>query len=207
MIKIFTIYFVSIIIIYELLSITIKLINKRDNENICNSKIIKICISTFVSLITLIIYLKFQMTSDFLIYFILIIYVTLNGYIDFCTRYIYDFMSIVFIIAGALVNIYRFINGDIKITNILYAALFMFIVYIFSKLKFIGTGDVEVFLVTVLFLNKNIILPFINLILSFSISGIIGIALLIMKKAKIHSRIPFGPSIAISIYTILILVA
>jgi len=82
-----------------------------------------------------------------------------------------------------------------QIFNVIYsclgASLFFFLIWFFSKGKWLGFGDVKLVFFMGLFLGfPNI---FVSLFLASLIGAIIGLGLIVLKKKKIDSEIPFGP--------------
>ena len=81
------------------------------------------------------------------------------------------------------------------VLNSLYSALgaglFFGIIFLVSRGKWIGLGDVKFVFFMGLFLGfPNV---FLALFLAFSLGAIIGIGLIISGKKKLKSKIPFGP--------------
>lgn len=69
--------------------------------------------------------------------------------------------------------------------------LFFFALFYFTKGKGMGFGDVKFVIFMGLFLNfPNIV---VGLFISFFLGAIIGIGLIILKRKKMNSQIPFGP--------------
>jgi leader peptidase (prepilin peptidase) / N-methyltransferase len=71
------------------------------------------------------------------------------------------------------------------------SSLFFFIIFAISKGKWMGFGDVKLaFFMGLLLGYPSIVLA---LFLAFFIGGIVGISLIIAKKKKLKSEVPFGP--------------
>jgi len=90
---------------------------------------------------------------------------------------------------------YLIINCQSLIINYLFAGigafLFFLFIYLISKGKWLGFGDVKLALFLGLFLGwPNIIL---SLFLSFFIGAIIGIGLMFFKDKGLKSQVPFAP--------------
>jgi len=69
--------------------------------------------------------------------------------------------------------------------------LFFLVIYLLSKGKWLGFGDVKLALFLGLFLGwPNI---FVSLFLSFIIGAIIGIGLMLFKSKGLKSQVPFAP--------------
>jgi len=73
----------------------------------------------------------------------------------------------------------------------LIASLFFFLMYYFSRGRWIGGGDVKLGFLMGLFLGwPNILLA---LLLAYILGAIIGLGLLVFKQATLKSQVPFGP--------------
>jgi len=102
-----------------------------------------------------------------------------------------------------LVFIYLIItNYELLITNYLFSALgaclFFLIIFLISKGKWLGFGDVKLAFFMGLFLGFPSILA--GLFFSFLIGAIIGIILIAFKKKGLKSEIPFGPFLILGTY-------
>lgn len=91
--------------------------------------------------------------------------------------------------------LYLIINNQLSIINYSLVALgvssFFLFIYLFSKGKCLGFGDVKLAILLGLFLGwPRIVLA---LFLSFVIGGIIGLGLIISSKKKLKSEVPFAP--------------
>jgi len=73
-----------------------------------------------------------------------------------------------------------------------------FLLYFFSKGKWLGFGDVKLAFFLGLFLGWPNIL--VGLFLSFVIGAIIGIGLIILKKKGIKSEVPFAPFLVLGAF-------
>jgi prepilin signal peptidase PulO-like enzyme (type II secretory pathway) len=71
------------------------------------------------------------------------------------------------------------------------SAFFFFCLWFFSQGKAMGFGDVKLVFLLGLFLGWPLILP--SLFISFFLGAFIGILLIILKKKKMKSEVPFGP--------------
>ena len=86
-------------------------------------------------------------------------------------------------------------NYELLITNYLFSALaaagFFLIIYLVSRGKWLGFGDVKLTFLMGFFLGFPNIL--VALFLSYLVGAIIGIGLIIAKKKSLKSKVPFGP--------------
>lgn len=98
-------------------------------------------------------------------------------------------------LAIALALIYNFFDFKNLLFNFLPAALggfvFFLIIFLISQGKWLGFGDVKLVFLLGLFLGFPNIL--VALFLSFTIGAIIGIGLIILKRKKLKSEVPFAP--------------
>jgi prepilin signal peptidase PulO-like enzyme (type II secretory pathway) len=90
---------------------------------------------------------------------------------------------------------YFILHASYFILNTLYSALgasaFFFAIFLISKGKWLGFGDVKLAFFMGLFLGfPNIIVA---LFLSYLIGAIIGLGLILAKKKGLKSEVPFGP--------------
>ena len=102
------------------------------------------------------------------------------------------------IIISMLWLLYAFSFGAIGKMDLVYAvvsalgaALFFFLIWLFSKGMAMGFGDVKLALLMGLILGFPNIIP--ALFLGFLFGAIIGSALVLLKKRGFKSEIPFGP--------------
>jgi len=107
----------------------------------------------------------------------------------------------VLIIAIILTLFYLFISPVFILNYILSglgASAFFLIIYLISKGKWIGFGDVKLAILIGLLVGwPNII---ISLFSAFLLGAIIGIGLILTGKKKLKSEVPFGPFLIIGIY-------
>ena len=101
--------------------------------------------------------------------------------------------------AIAISLLYLIINNQLSIINYLLSALgaavFFLVIYLLSKGKWLGFGDVKLAILLGLILGWPKIL--LALFLSFVIGGIIGVGLIVFLKKKLKSEVPFAPFLII----------
>ncbi|MEA3453254.1 MAG: prepilin peptidase [Patescibacteria group bacterium] len=97
--------------------------------------------------------------------------------------------------AIAISFLYVIVNNQFSLidyfSSAIGASLFFLLIYLISKGKWIGFGDVKLAILLGLLLGwPRIVLA---LFLSFVIGGIIGLGLIILSKKKFKSEVPFAP--------------
>ena len=84
------------------------------------------------------------------------------------------------------------------IFSALISGLFFLLIFLISRGKWLGFGDVKLVLFMGLFLGYPQIL--VGLFLSFFIGAIIGVMLMLLKKKGLKSEVPFGPFLVVGTY-------
>jgi len=98
-------------------------------------------------------------------------------------------ISLVFLSWQDIIN-----NSSLLLSGLgagLSASLFLGLIYLFSKGKAMGLGDVKLVFIIGLIVGWPNVLP--SVFLSFLIGAIIGIALVLLKKKGMKEAVPFGP--------------
>ncbi len=128
-----------------------------------------------------------------LFYFVLIACVIAITVIDLRYLIIPDELLTVVFVSGLLMN-YAYL--PYLLGGALVGAFFLWCLYYFSQGKAMGFGDVKFVFVTGFVLP----LPFVLLMLygAFLTGGVISAILLVTKKRKLKSAVPFGPFLAFS---------
>ncbi len=78
------------------------------------------------------------------------------------------------------------------------SAFFLFLIWFFSQGKAMGFGDVKLVFLLGLLLGWPKIIP--GLFISFFLGAFIGIILMLLRKKKMKSEVPFGPFLIIGTY-------
>lgn len=81
------------------------------------------------------------------------------------------------------------------------ASLFLLLLHIITKGKGMGLGDVKLAILGGLLLGARLTMVWI--FLSFIIGAIVGLALILFKKAKLKQQVPFGPFLIFSLFVVL----
>ncbi|MGL5069102.1 MAG: prepilin peptidase [Sarcina sp.] len=159
-----------------------------------------------------IVYLKFGLGYEFMKYSILVLFLIVIAMIDYDTTDVYSVTTIPVIVIGTVFVFLESFNGVIGIGDflekffmgslgaIICGAVIWAICYFTGGM---GEGDIEIAVVGGIFLGWQ--LSIFMILFSFIIGALIGGVLIVLKKKKRTDYIPFGPSIAISIYLVLIL--
>jgi leader peptidase (prepilin peptidase) / N-methyltransferase len=102
--------------------------------------------------------------------------------------------------AIAISGIWALVSGQLLnyLGSALGAALFFLFIFLISKGKWMGFGDVKLAFFMGLFLGFPKIL--VALFLAFIIGAIIGVCLIIFGKKKFSSEVPFGPFLIIGTF-------
>ncbi|MFC1656710.1 prepilin peptidase [Patescibacteria group bacterium] len=122
--------------------------------------------------------------------------------IDFETMYIPDYLAYTGIFVALAWAVLQYtVEGQ----NYLYLLLgpligggIFLILVLASREKWMGGGDIWIGVILGLLLAYPLII--VNLFLSFIIGGIIGLVLLLLKKAKRKTEIPMGPFLILGFY-------
>lgn len=190
----------SVFIIYNSFRV-IECINAKDDIKITDKKLNRVIISIIASLFIGILYIKYSLSIVFLKYFLLMIYLTITGYIDHYTKNVYAFISYAFLAIGLIfmgVNLYN--GADIFSCLIIISSILIICLNI-AILGLMGWGDVEVFVIIALYIGSFV--SIMNIFIAFSLAGIVAAYRLITKKIKIGDRGALCPYIAISTCIIL----
>ena len=159
-----------------------------------------------------IVYLKFGMGYEFLKYAILVLFLIVIAMIDYDTTDVYSVTTMPVIVIGTIFVLLESFNGSLGFTDsikkffigilgaIICAVVIGAICYFTGGM---GEGDIEIAVLGGVFLGWQ--LSIFMILFSFIIGAVIGGLLILTKKKKRTDYMPFGPSIAISIYVVLIL--
>jgi leader peptidase (prepilin peptidase) / N-methyltransferase len=153
-------------------------------------------IELLTGVLFVLLYIKFGLSFELVKYSALTGWLIVIGIIDFETTDIYFKTTITGIIAAGVFIIVGYFLGygvsEYILGGLLGSGLISVIVLL---TKGMGWGDVEVFLLSGLFIGLK--LTAITLFFSFIIGGVAGILLIILKKKSRKDYIPFAPYITI----------
>jgi leader peptidase (prepilin peptidase)/N-methyltransferase len=161
------------------------------------------------AILFLLTYFQYGISINLLKYLILIPFLIVIAMIDYDTMEVYTTTTWIAIAAGIVLIAVNFYQGQPIATyvygGILGAGTITFIILLTKLIlgtEGMGWGDAEICGLCGLFLGFK--LTFMMLFFSFIIGGIIGVYLLSFKKKKGRSEMPFGPSIIIATFFIII---
>lgn len=203
MLKLLAVIYIIFLSLFNLLNIILNFINKRENEKILDKTRSRILISALSSIFIGLLYVKYATSFILIKYLILMTYLIISGYIDAHTRNVYSFISIIFLAIGLIllgINLVHY-NADIHyyLTGILGSLI---LCSLFGLIKWIGWGDVEVFVISTIYIGG--VISIFNIFLAFAIAGLVFICRLILRKAKLNDRGALCPYIAVASYLLII---
>jgi len=147
----------------------------------------------------LILYWQFGLTLDFFVY---LIYTSLLMVIFVYDLKYYLILDKVSVPAMAVAAICSYFILNISILDMFVGVLigggFFLLQFYISKGKWIGGGDIRLGIVMGLMLGWPAILP--ALFLAYVLGSIIGIILIISKKKKMKSQVPFGTFLSLATF-------
>lgn len=200
MLNLILVVLASVFIIFNTFRV-IEFINAKDDIKITDKNLNRVIISIIASLFIGILYIKYNLSIVFIKCFILMIYLTITGYIDHYTKSVYAFISYTFLGIGLIimgVNVYY--GADIFSYLIIISSI-LIICFNIAVLGLIGWGDVEVLVITALYIGSFVSLM--NIFIAFSLAGVVAAYRLATKKIRIGDRGALCPYIAISTCIIL----
>lgn len=171
-------------------------------KEIIKTKYITLFIYVSIILITILIYYKYQSTSDFIKYISLLPFIIIISIIDYKTTYIYDITLVSGIIVQGVIFLLT-INSKEEFINYIIALLIgLTIPFILAKTtKGLGEGDIGLFGLCCFALGYNY--SFYLIMLSFILASIYCIYVILVKKGKIR-KIPFAPFISLATIMIML---
>lgn len=200
MLKLILVVLASLFFIYNSFRI-IEFINSKEATKIVDKRINRVIISIIASLFLTILYIKYSLSMVFIKYFLLIIYLTITGYIDHYTKNVYAFISYAFLAIGIVfVGADLYYGANITTYFIIISSILIICLNI-AFLGFMGWGDVEVFVIAALYIGSFVSLM--NIFIAFSLAGIVAAYRLVTKEIRIGDRGALCPYIAISTCLIL----
>ena len=195
MLKLILVLLISVFFIYNSFRV-IEFINLKDDIKIADKRLNRAIISILFSLFIGILYIKYGLSIIFIEYFLLMVYLTVTGYIDHYSRNVYAFISFAFLTIGAgFMGAHLYYGTSLTTYIIVISSTFVICLNI-AVLGFIGWGDVEVFIITALYMGSFISL--FNIFIAFSLAGIVAAYRLINRKINAGDRGALCPYIAIS---------
>lgn len=107
-------------------------------------------------------------------------------------------VAFVWIITAFFLGYYTEMQVLSYIFSALGSSFFLFLIWFLSQGKAMGFGDVKLVFLLGLFLGWPLIIP--GLFISFFLGALIGLILILFKKKKMKSEVPFGPFLIIGTY-------
>ncbi|MGH4121764.1 MAG: prepilin peptidase [Clostridium sp.] len=161
------------------------------------------------AILFLLTYFQYGVSIFLLRYLILIPFLIVIAMIDYDTMEVYNTTTWVAIAMGIVLLGVNFYLGQ-PVATYVYGALlgagFIIVIILLSKLiigtEGMGWGDAEICGLCGLFLGFK--LTFLMMFFSFIIGGAVGVYLLKFKKKNGRSEMPFGPSIIIAAFSVII---
>lgn len=136
-------------------------------------------------------FLNFQTLFQFLIGLIIIVLLVFSAVFDWKYMILPDFSTVILVICGLILIWASYASPLQYFLSALVASGFLLVLNLITKGKGMGMGDVKLAIFMGLFLGyPKIIVAF---YVAFIVGAIFGIILIIFKKAKKRSHIPFGP--------------
>ena len=136
-------------------------------------------------------FLNFQTLFQFLIGLIVIVLLIFSAVFDWKYMILPDFSTGILVSSALVLWFSRYFGEWNYLLSALVASGFLLILNLITKGEGMGMGDVKLAVFMGLFLGyPNIIVAF---YVAFIFGAIVGIILMIFKKAKKKSQIPFGP--------------
>ena len=154
-------------------------------------------------IISLLIYNKYEITTNSISYFLLVPFIVLISIIDFRTSFVYDIMVVSGIIIQSVVFILMKIPYVCLLDHLGGLLIGLLLSFLICKItKAIGEGDIGVYGLCCFVLGAEHSLNV--FVLSFFITSLVGIFIILkQRKLNLNLRIPFTPFISMA--TILIM--
>ncbi len=205
MYKLPAVIYIAFISIYNLLNIVIKFINKNENddEKISDRMRTRLIVSGVSGIFVGILYIKYFAGFTFIKYLTLIVYLVITGYIDAHTKIVYTFFSMIFLFIGLIflgITVFS-VGGDLK-TCLLGIVICVIISLLSMLFKFFSWGDFDVFIISSLFIGG--LLGALNILIALTLSGLVALFCVILKRKKLTDSFAVCPYIAISTYLIML---
>ncbi|ERI90700.1 hypothetical protein HMPREF1982_03738 [Clostridiales bacterium oral taxon 876 str. F0540] len=195
MLKLISMSLISLFFIYNSFRV-IEFINSKDNTKIIDKRANRAIISILFSLFIGFLYIKYGLSIIFIKYFLLMVYLTVTGYIDHYSKNVYTFISFAFLAIGVVFMGADLYYGASLTTYVIIISSILVMCLNIAILGFMGWGDAEVFIITALYIGSFISL--INIFVAFSLAGIVASYRLITRKVKTGDRGALCPYIAVS---------
>ena len=155
----------------------------------------------FISILSLLIFFKFDLSLSVFLIIAIITVATFIGIIDYKTGFIYNMDIFIILIFAILLKL---VAGENIFISLKFSLGFFIIFYLLYKFTgMMGLGDVFYSFVMGIFAN-NLLDTFILFRDAFIIAAIFSVILILLKKKNFKDSIAFGPFISIAIIIFLI---
>lgn len=155
----------------------------------------------FISILSLLIFFKFDLSLSVFLIIAIITVATFIGIIDYKTGFIYNMDIFIILIFAILLKL---VAGENIFISLKFSLGFFIIFYLLYKFTgMMGLGDVFYSFVMGIFAN-NLLDAFILFRDAFIIAAIFSVILILLKKKNFKDSIAFGPFISIAIIIFLI---
>lgn len=195
----------SIIGIWLVFKIIETLNNMDRDENIKFNKKERWILGFLISIFNTLIYIKYS-GIEYILYYYLLIYLSITGYIDFKTKKVYCFLNYITMAFALGYMFYQLFSGKNISIVIGSFVIYIIIILVLRILRAFASGDAEIYIAIGYFIicGNYSDLPLFTLVVNMILASFI---LLIFKSLyKLNGKLAFAPSIAIStLFTIVMI--
>jgi prepilin signal peptidase PulO-like enzyme (type II secretory pathway) len=127
---------------------------------------------------------------------LIVVFLIFSAVFDLKYMILPDFSTIILVISGLILWFIRYFGDWSYLWSALISFLFLGFLYLVTKKKGMGLGDVKLALFMGLFLGKMVIMAF---YVAFIAGAVVALVLVIFKKADRKTLVPFGPFLILGI--------
>ncbi|MEG0307758.1 MAG: prepilin peptidase [Clostridium sp.] len=173
----------------------------------CGSKISKRypLVEILTGILLVGIYIRYEIGLSFFKYSILVLFLIVIAMIDYDTCDVYSSVVYTAMGIGMIFIVAEKLMYSHSVSNYLMGALIGFVIIgsIYYFIGGMGAGDIEIAVLCGFFLGWKLEIYFI--MISFIVGGVVAVNAIIIKKKSKDEYMPFGPSLAIGAYIVLII--